>query len=63
VIKVHPICIDTTYQKKTSRQQKRDKNIMDLKKIYDLMIKREKLPMNELSDDVLNCMQEGSVKQ
>ena len=62
MIKVHPICIDTTYQKKTGKQHRRNKNIADLKKIYDLMIKREKLPMDELSNDMLNCMQENSVK-
>ena len=57
-VKVRMIEVDTTYQSHKQKQSKKSKTIIELKKIYDAMIKRDSyLAPDELSQDLLRGLE------
>lgn len=57
-VKVRMIEVDTTYQNHKQKHSKKSKTIIELKKIYEAMVKRDSyLVPDELSQDILRGLE------
>ena len=59
-VRVRMIEVDTTYQNHKQKKSKKSKTMIELKRIYDAMIKRDSyLAPDELSQDILKGLEES----
>ncbi len=57
-VRVRMIEVDTTYQNHKQKKSKKSKTMIELKRIYDAMIKRDSyLAPDELSQDILKGLE------